>query len=108
MTGGLLRADTLARMQAPHVLGGALPGRPWRAHGYGLGLMCGEVAGLGRAVGHSGGGPGSVCAVYHLPEAGVAVASFARGGPEAVAENAAMSWENWRAREDSNSQPPDP
>jgi len=69
-----------------------LPGRPWDAGGYGLGVMGGTVPGLGRAVGHSGGGPFSVAAIYHFPDGAepVTVACFAEAGDEGVAEHAAV------------------
>ena len=51
--------------------------------------MIGEMAGAGPALGHSGGGPGSVAAAYHYPERAVTVAAFAAGDDEGVVERAA-------------------
>lgn len=56
-------------MQAVHPLGGSPAERPWTQTGYGLGLMSGAMGEAGRAIGHSGGGPFSVAAVYHFPDA---------------------------------------
>jgi CubicO group peptidase (beta-lactamase class C family) len=70
--GGLLGPEATAAMAAAIPVGGALPGRPWRRTGYGLGLMLGTMADadgvMTSALGHSGGGPGSACAVYRFPE----------------------------------------
>ena len=96
MTGRLLRAETLGQMMTPHPLGGAIAGRPWTECGYGLGLMIGRWGPSGRAIGHSGGGPFSVNAIYHLPDLKrpVTVASFAEGRDEGVAEIAALDATN--------------
>ena len=55
---------------------------------YGLGLMTGSMGGVGRAFGHSGGGPFCVNAVYHFPERAVpvTVACFTDGENEGRAE----------------------
>ncbi|MBP0615360.1 serine hydrolase domain-containing protein [Jiella mangrovi] len=88
MSGRLLRADSLAIMLERHELGGAIEGRPWTSHGYGLGLMIGTMAGAGRAIGHSGGGPEGVCAVYHFPDLREprTIAAFTGGTDEGRAE----------------------
>lgn len=91
MRGRLLRPESMARMRRAHPVGGAVPGRPWARHDYGLGLMIGEwvdARGATTAIGHSGGGPGCVNAVYHFPELAhpVTAACFAEGSSEAVAE----------------------
>jgi CubicO group peptidase (beta-lactamase class C family) len=62
----LLTSALVALMGEPHRLGGPVPDRPWAEPGYGLGLMCGLDRTGSRVAGHTGGGPGSVCAVYHL------------------------------------------
>jgi len=86
--GRLLKSDTLAQMTERHPLGGAIDGRPWTDCGYGLGLMSGAMAGVGRAIGHSGAGPFCVNAVYHFPDRDdpVTVASFTDGCDEGRAE----------------------
>ena len=91
LCGKVLRAETLRLMQEAHALGGVLPGRPWTRCGYALGLMAGEMGPAGRAIGHSGGGPHCVNAVYHFPDLAVPVtiASFTHGAAEGVAEYAA-------------------
>jgi CubicO group peptidase (beta-lactamase class C family) len=66
MSGDVLAPHLLTEMTARHPIGGYLPGRPWESTGYGLGLMIGEMMSAGIAIGHSGAGPGSVSAVYHL------------------------------------------
>lgn len=91
-TGRLLQPATLAQMLVRHPLGGAIEGRPWTECGYALGLMSGRFGQAGRAIGHSGGGPFSVNAVYHFPDLDepVTVASFTDGQDEGVAEFAAL------------------
>lgn len=87
-TGQLLRPEALDRMLERHHLGGGIPGRPWTSHGYALGLMSGEMGSAGRVVGHSGGGPGCVNAVYHFPDFArpMTGASFTDGTDEGRAE----------------------
>jgi len=86
--GRLLKRRSLDAMLEDRPLGGTLPGRPWTAHGYGLGLMIGTTGISGRAIGHSGGGPFCVNAVYHFPDRDdpVTVASFTKGSDEGIAE----------------------
>ncbi len=90
MRGRVLPPDLLATMTDRHPLGGALPGRPWLTTGYGLGLMTGDMAKAGLAIGHSGSGPGSVCAVYHFKaaEPPCTVAAFTKADHESVTEHA--------------------
>jgi CubicO group peptidase (beta-lactamase class C family) len=66
MTANVLPPALLAEMGNSCVVAGLVPGRPWRSMRFGLGVMIGETADLGKAVGHSGAGPGSVSAVYHF------------------------------------------
>ncbi|WP_119165558.1 serine hydrolase domain-containing protein [Algihabitans albus] len=86
--GALLRPDTLGQMLSRRALGGAIPGRPWTDCGYGLGMMTGEMEGVGKAIGHTGGGPFSVNAVYHFPDLAdpVTVASFIDGSDGGAVE----------------------
>lgn len=63
--GDLLAHSLLIEMQTARTLGGPIPGRPWIAPGYALGLMQGPVDGGRILSGHTGGGPGSVVAVYN-------------------------------------------
>ena len=90
--GKLLNGSILAEMLVQHPLGGAIEGRPWTECGYALGLMSGQCGDVGRVIGHSGGGPFSVNAVYHFPDLQrpVTVASFTDGTNEGVAEFAAV------------------
>lgn len=92
LTGDLLPAPLLAEMTAGVRIAGALPGRPWQTAGYGLGLMIGDmgVPGIGR--GHTGGGPGSVAAVYHFDErrSPCTVAAFSTGEDGGAIEFAAV------------------
>lgn len=87
-SGNLLSAASLADMQVTRLLAGALAGRPWTECGYALGLMSGAMGESGRSVGHSGGGPSCVNAVYHFPDLREAVtgACFTDGHDEGVAE----------------------
>lgn len=89
MSGAVIAPGLMAEMVSPWPLGGPLPGRPWQATGYGLGLMIGTMQRAGRAAGHSGGGPGSVCAVYHFGDRAMpcTVGVFARGEDEGVVEH---------------------
>jgi len=90
MAGRLLPSGLLETMKKLHRLGGPLSGRPWEMPGYGLGLMVGRMAEAGFAIGHSGGGPRSVSAVYHFPERGspCTIAAFAEGTDEGITEHA--------------------
>jgi D-alanyl-D-alanine carboxypeptidase len=89
MSGDVLPAALLTEMTRCHPLGGALPGRPWETHGYGLGLMIGRMTSAGLATGHSGAGPGSVSAVYYFGDRKMpcTVAAFALADNEGIAEN---------------------
>ncbi len=91
--GQILKSATLRTMVEAHNLGVALPGRPWTACGYGLGLMSGRMGDAGRAIGHSGGGPGCVNAIYHFPDAAppITVAVFTDGTDEGSPECEAAS-----------------
>jgi hypothetical protein len=90
--GRVLRADTLQTMLGGYELGGTTAGRPWTATGYGLGLMSGCMGQAGQSIGHSGGGPFCVNAVYHFPDLDdpVTVASFTQGNHEGTAETEAL------------------
>ena len=99
MTGALLPTDLLAQMRDAHPLdvsGQRHQGhqaRPWRTPAYGLGLMCGVTSHGMRAIGHTGGGPGSVIAVYRLPDAvrPYTAAEFAFGDDPAPVEERVMN-----------------
>jgi CubicO group peptidase (beta-lactamase class C family) len=89
MSGDVLPRELLAEMTKPHLIGEApLPGRPWETTSYGLGLMIGRMAHAGFAIGHSGGGPGSVSAVYHFGDRPMpcTIAAFAAGEDEGATE----------------------
>jgi CubicO group peptidase (beta-lactamase class C family) len=92
MSGALMPADLRNQMLDRHRLGGPIEGRPWRAPGYGLGLMTGITSDGHDAIGHTGCGPGSAIAVYHLPQAAsrFTAAAFAFGDNEARVEEAAF------------------
>jgi CubicO group peptidase (beta-lactamase class C family) len=93
VSGAILTAASLDAMLQRYELGGALPGRPWTRCAYGLGLMCGEMGAAKTAIGHSGGGPFGVNAVYHYPDLDmpVTVATFTAGTEEGAAEHAAAA-----------------
>ena len=63
-SGRLLSDASFRAMTDAYVLGGKIPGRPWRTPAYGLGLMI--DASTPRVWGHTGQGPGSTVAVYHV------------------------------------------
>jgi CubicO group peptidase (beta-lactamase class C family) len=94
---GFLPSDLSDKMRSAHRLGGPVLGRPWRSPGYGLGLMTGETRYGWRVEGHTGGGPGSVCAVYHCAEANPprTAAAFASGESARVVETAAFRNTVW-------------
>lgn len=89
--GDLLGSKTLDDMLVRRFLGRAIPGRPWTECGYALGLMSGVMGGAGRAIGHTGGGPFSVNAVYHFPDLPdpMTIATFTDAPDQGVAEFAA-------------------
>jgi CubicO group peptidase (beta-lactamase class C family) len=93
MTGDLLPPNLLNAMREAVQVGGPVPGRPWKVPGYGLGLMCALTANDVTATGHTGSGPGSMIAVYHLPDAPspYTAAAFAFGDNVASVENAVLS-----------------
>jgi CubicO group peptidase (beta-lactamase class C family) len=92
LTGPLLSPKLRAAMTSPYEIGNSIADRPWQTHGYGLGVMMGQVADAGLAIGHSGCGPGSVCAVYHFPELDIpcTTAAFAQVAHEGETEWAAV------------------
>lgn len=90
MTGRILPPKLLSMMLERRGLDVKLtPARPWSTAGYGLGVMMDIATPLGRCFGHSGEGPGSVCAVYHFPDISPprTVAAFAPHDNEAVVEH---------------------
>lgn len=64
MAGFLLPESLLAAMLDCRSAGGPIAGRPWVSPGYGLGIMAGTAGNEISIAGHTGGGPGSVIAVY--------------------------------------------
>jgi CubicO group peptidase (beta-lactamase class C family) len=89
ISGALLPPPLLGEMLSPHPLGGPIEARPWRAPAYGLGVMIDIAQGL---IGHTGGGPGSVVAVYHAgePGRGRTIAVFASGQDQGLVERIAF------------------
>lgn len=86
--GDLLPPVLMEAMRQPWPVGGPMAGRPWRAPAYGLGLMLEQTSPV--AFGHTGGGPGSVIAVYHDPAAGITRAAFQAGDDEGAVERATL------------------
>jgi CubicO group peptidase (beta-lactamase class C family) len=66
LRGDLLSSASLRAMRESFRLGAPIPGRPWQAPGYGLGLMI-ETTAPRSFMGHTGQGPSSTGAVYHFP-----------------------------------------
>lgn len=91
LTGDLLPPDLLAAMCTAHPLGGPVEGRPWQTAGYGLGLMIGTGRAQQHVLGHTGGGPGSVVAVYHGPSQRRTIAAFASGDDVNAVESVAFA-----------------
>lgn len=92
LTGPLLPPELLRQMCEPRPLGGPIAGRPWQSAGYGLGLMIGVSASGIRGLGHTGRGPGSTSAAFHLPDLDppATVAAFAPVEDPAVVEEAVL------------------
>jgi CubicO group peptidase (beta-lactamase class C family) len=89
LSGHVLSQELLTEMKSRHPIHGmTFPGRPWQTTGYGLGLMIDQMTSVGLAIGHSGGGPGSVGAVYHFSERSTpcTIGAFAVGDTEGAAE----------------------
>ena len=78
LRGDLLSSASLRAMRESFRLGAPIRGRPWQAPGYGLGLMI-ETTAPRSFMGHTGQGPSSTGAVYHLPAraSSVTAAAFA-------------------------------
>lgn len=92
LAGHLLPNALLHEMQTVYALGGPIAGRPWLAPGYGLGLMQGAVESGLILSGHTGGGPGSVVAVYRSVNGDdtASCAVFHEGADEGGVEAAAV------------------
>ncbi|HVC59214.1 MAG TPA: serine hydrolase domain-containing protein [Acetobacteraceae bacterium] len=91
LSGALLPAELMRDMRSARPVGQAIPGRPWVAPGYGLGLMV-DLAGSDGPTGHTGGGPGSTIAVFRRERRGapITVAAFAYGGDQGAVEHVAF------------------
>jgi CubicO group peptidase (beta-lactamase class C family) len=89
--GALLPAELVRQMRLAHPVGPAIPGRPWKEFGYGLGLMV-EMGGSDGPEGHTGGGPGTIIAFYRRERRGapIVIAAFACGDDQGVVERAAF------------------
>lgn len=89
MRGNLLSPATLRAMQNGFRLGGPIPGRPWSAPAYGLGLMIEATNTTPSFIGHSGQDSSSTAAVYHFPARApvVTAAAFAPVAAEALVEH---------------------
>jgi CubicO group peptidase (beta-lactamase class C family) len=92
LTTNFLPANLLAEMASGWPVDGGVEGRPWRTTAYGLGVMTGTGPENSRVIGHTGGGPGSVVAVYHHPDANppFTVAAFSSGEDSGRVESVAM------------------
>jgi len=88
--GNLLSPQLLTEMQLGCPVEANTPGRPWRAPHYGLGLM---MEGTSGPVGHTGGGAGSVIAVYRSRNNGApsTAAIFAPGDDTGHVERLAFA-----------------
>jgi CubicO group peptidase (beta-lactamase class C family) len=91
--GNLLRHSSIdVIFERTTTLDDSIPGRPWTKLSYALGLMSGSMGKVGRAWGHSGGGPNSTNAIYHFPDLDtpMTVATFSDGVEEGPAEFEAL------------------
>ncbi len=87
LTGALLPRPLLSSMLDRYSVGGPIAGRPWKTPAYGLGLMIGETSSGVLIAGHTGGGPGSVVAVYHrLDRSAGTAAAFEADGDDGIIE----------------------
>jgi CubicO group peptidase (beta-lactamase class C family) len=90
LSGALLPRELQSAMLDAHpVVGAVVAGRPWVSPGYSLGLMIGGMAGCDLVAVHTGGGPGSVVAVYQALSAAGArtAAAFSPGSDQGVVES---------------------
>jgi hypothetical protein len=92
MTGSLLPGDLLTAMLDSQRVGQAIAGRSWVSPGYGLGIMAGKAEGGTLVAGHTGGGPGSVIAVYrnNISPTPLCCAAFSTGGDAGSVEREAI------------------
>lgn len=88
----LLPSELLQEMRSARAVGSPIPGRPWIAPGYGLGLMV-ELAAADGPIGHTGAGPGSTVAVYRRERNGapIVIAAFCHGDYQGAVEHVAFS-----------------
>jgi len=91
LAGDLLPPELRTAMTSPRRVGGPVEGRPWQEAAYGLGTMCGLVDGSRRVCGHTGGGPGSVIAVYRDAATGRTGSVFRDDSDDAAVEAAAFA-----------------
>lgn len=100
LSGRLVSGPLLREMTEATPVDGPPPGRPWRAAGYGLGLMIGRSADDLLVIGHTGGGPGSAIAIYAAPAlGGEAVAAAFAEGEDATAATERAAFDALRASE---------
>ena len=92
LRGDLLPPDLQAVMRDGRILDVSLKA-PWRSASYGLGLMIGTAEKVGKSMGHSGQGPGSVAAVQHFCDLAppCTVAAFAAADDTSVVERLAVA-----------------
>ncbi|WP_256345335.1 serine hydrolase [Pseudomonas sp. PD9R] len=88
LAGRLLPQALLQQMQTVRPLGGPIPGRPWVNPAYGLGVMQSSIEGGLNLCGHTGGGPGSVVAIYRCTDGNTSAccAVFEKGASEGNVE----------------------
>jgi CubicO group peptidase (beta-lactamase class C family) len=93
LTTDFLPAHLFAEMTSGWPVAGIIEGRPWRTTAYGLGVMTGTGPENSRVIGHTGGGPGSVIAVYHHPDAtpSFTAAAFSSGEDSGRVEAEALA-----------------
>ncbi len=86
--GNSISLSSWSELTTAITVGGPVPGRPWRTAAYGLGVMCGEMEGVGSVIGHSGNGGFSVCAIYSAMRDGrrLTAACFSGHDDEAIPE----------------------
>ena len=89
LTGDLLPPALHDAMRRAYTVATDMEQGRWRTVAYGLGLVCGIARNGSAVLGHTGGGPGSVIAVYRVMSASpFTAAAFATGEDPAPVEEA--------------------
>lgn len=88
-SGEIINKSSFNKMKEPYELNFEMGNRPWSKPSYSYGMMVDNQEGILHSYGHTGGGPGSVVAVYHFPNGRdkVTIASYSSVEDESIVEN---------------------